>query len=56
MTAVYTGLRELRAGLRKIRFHDLHRIFASLMLHNREPIMRVSAALGHASPAITLSV
>jgi integrase len=50
----YPALR--RAGLRKIRFHDLRHTYASLLLHNREPITRVSAALGHASPAITLSV
>jgi hypothetical protein len=42
--------------LRQIRFHDLRHTFASLMLHNGEPITRVQAALGYASPAITLSV
>jgi hypothetical protein len=50
----YPALR--RAKLRKIRSHDLRHTYASLLLHNREPITRVQAALGHASPAITLSV
>ena len=50
--AFYPALR--RAGLRKIRFHDLRHTFASLMLRNKEPITRVQAAMGHASPAITL--
>ena len=30
--------------------------FASLMFHNREPITNVSKTMGHASPAITLSI
>lgn len=50
----YPALR--RAGLRKIRFHDLRHTFASLMLANGEDIVRVSRLLGHASPTITLNV
>jgi integrase len=50
----YPALR--RAKLRKIRFHDLRHTFASLMIHNNEPITRVSTALGHWSPAVTLNV
>ena len=50
----YPALR--RAGLRKIRFHDLRHTFASLMFHNREPVTNVSKTMGHASPAITLSI
>ena len=50
----YPALRQI--GLRRMRFHDLRHTFTSLLLHNREPITRVQAALGHASPAITLPV
>lgn len=50
----YPALR--RAGLRKIRFHDLRHTFASLMIANGEDIVRVSRMLGHASPNVTLNV
>ena len=50
----YPALR--RAGLRRIRFHDLRHTFASLLLANGEDIVRVSRLLGHASPKITLGV
>lgn len=50
----YPALR--RAGLRRIRFHDLRHIFASLMLANGEDIVRVSRLLGHASPTVTLNI
>lgn len=50
----YPALR--RAGLRKIRFHDLRHTFASLQLARGADVVRVSRMLGHASPAITLNV
>lgn len=49
----YPALR--RAGLRKVRFHDLRHTFASLLLANGEDVVRVSRLLGHASPHITLN-
>jgi len=45
-----------RAGLPRIRFHDLRHSFASLMLSEGVRVDVVSRMLGHASPAITLSV
>jgi integrase len=50
----YPALR--RAGLRKIRWHDLRHTFASLMLASGEDIVRVSRLLGHANPTVTLNV
>jgi integrase len=50
----YPALR--RAGVRKIRFHDLRHTFASLMIANGEDVVRVSRLLGHASPNITLGI
>ena len=45
-----------RAGLRRIRFHDLRHTFASLMISNGEDIVRVSRLMGHANASITLNV
>ncbi len=46
-----------RAGIRKIRFHDLRHTFASLMISNGEDIVRVSRLMGHATTAsFTLNV
>lgn len=50
----YPALR--RAGLRKIRFHDLRHTFASLLIANSEDIVRVSRLLGHSSPKVTLDI
>lgn len=46
-----------RAGIKRATsLHDLRHGYASAMLASGVPITRVSALLGHASPAITLAV
>lgn len=45
-----------KAGLRRIRLHDLRHTAASLMLADGVPVKVVSEVLGHASPTITLSI
>ena len=45
-----------RAGVRRIRFHDLRHTFASLMISNGEDIVRVSRLMGHANASFTLNV
>lgn len=43
-----------RAGIRRIRFHDLRHTFASLLIANGENIKFVQFQLGHASATTTL--
>jgi integrase len=43
-----------RAGVRRVRFHDLRRSFASILLGAGIDVVRVSKALGHANVHITL--
>ena len=52
----YRGLHKLlqKAGLPKIRFHDLRHTAASLMLNNGVDVLVASKRLGHAKPSITL--
>ena len=45
-----------RAGLPKIRFHDLRHTAASLMLNRNIPAIVVSKRLGHAKPSTTLDI
>lgn len=44
----------VRAGLRRMRFHDLRHTFASLLIFNGENIKFVQQQLGHASATTTL--
>ena len=50
----YPALR--RAGLRKIRFHDLRHTYASLLIANQEEPKLISTLLGHSSIKITFDV
>lgn len=43
-----------RAGLPKVRFHDLRHTFATLALQNRVDVKTVSGVLGHFSAGFTL--
>jgi integrase len=43
-----------RAGLPRIRFHDLRHTYATLALRNGVPVKVVSETLGHASITLTL--
>ena len=45
-----------KAGLRRVRLHDLRHTMASLLLQAGAPITYVSRQLGHADPSITLRV
>jgi integrase len=45
-----------RAGLKRIRFHDLRHSCASIRLAAGEPIVDVAARLDHASAKMTLDV
>jgi integrase len=45
-----------RAGVRRVRFHDLRHSFASNLLGAGVDIVTVSKALGHANVQITLTI
>lgn len=53
-TGLHAALR--RAGLRRVRFHDLRHSFASNLLGAGVDVVTVSKALGHANPHITFTV
>jgi integrase len=43
-----------RAGLPRVRFHDLRHTYATLALRDGVPVKVVSETLGHASITLTL--
>jgi integrase len=45
-----------KAGLPKIRFHDLRHTYASLLIEQGENIKYVQSQLGHSSPSVTLNI
>jgi integrase len=45
-----------KAGIPKVRFHDLRHSCASLMLNRGIPVIVVSKILGHSKPSITLDL
>ena len=45
-----------RAGLEKMRFHDLRHTAASLMINNGCPVFVVSKRLGHSKPSTTMDI
>ena len=45
-----------KAGIQRIRFHDLRHTYASLLLSQGENIKYVQTQLGHSSPTVTLNV
>lgn len=44
------------ANLKRIRFHDMRHIAASIMLNHGIPVMTVSSILGHSQPSTTLNM
>ena len=45
-----------KAGLPKVRFHDLRHTYASLLIEQGENVKYIQSQLGHASPVVTLTV
>ena len=45
-----------KAGLRRIRFHDLRHTFASLLVQDGQPLAYVKDQLGHSSIKLTVDV
>jgi len=46
----------VRAGIERIRFHDLRHTAASLMLNNKIPGIIVSKMIGHSRPSTTMDI
>lgn len=45
-----------KAGLPRVRFHDLRHTAASLLLNHKIPVIVVSKMLGHSKPSVTLDI
>ena len=45
-----------KAGINRIRFHDLRHTYASLLFEQGENIKYVQSQLGHSSPTVTLNI
>ena len=45
-----------KAGIKRIRFHDLRHTYASLLIEQGENIKYIQNQLGHSSPTVTLNV
>lgn len=45
-----------KAGVRKIRFHDMRHTVASILLSNKIPLVIVSKILGHSKPSVTSDI
>lgn len=45
-----------RAGIDRIRFHDLRHTYASLLIEQGENIKYIQSQLGHSTPSVTLNV
>jgi integrase len=45
-----------KAGINRIRFHDMRHTYASLLIHQGENIKYIQSQLGHSSPTVTLNV
>jgi len=45
-----------KAGIDRIRFHDLRHTYASLLIEQGENVKYIQSQLGHSSPTVTLNV
>lgn len=45
-----------KAGIERIRFHDLRHTYASLLIEQGENIKYIQTQLGHSSPTVTLNI
>jgi integrase len=45
-----------KAGVDRIRFHDLRHTYASLLIEQGENIKYIQNQLGHSSPSVTLDL
>lgn len=53
-TGLHGALR--RAGIRRVRFHDLSHSFGSNLIAAGVDVVTVSKLLGHTSPVVTIGV